>query len=171
MGTRGWYVELAATQSRGIANAALSWAGQAMAVCLGIVVVVVVVGSVVVVGVVVVVTGRVVVVTDVVVVGTVVVGVVVVVEGTDVVVVVVVVVVGGTHEFGIVVVVVDDRAGSSWAEVGVDVVKMSTEEIATETSEQRRSHWFERRVTQRMYNASRTSPWTKEIVRVGYRHT
>ncbi len=138
---------MAATHSRGIANAALSCAGQAIAVFLGSVVVVVVVDVgtvVVVVPVVVVVTGTVVVVTVVVVEGTVLV----------VVVVVVVVVVTGRHPLGTVVVVVDANAGPSCAEVAVEEVRITTKESAMVMSEQRRSQGIERRVTQRMYNAS-----------------
>jgi hypothetical protein len=143
IGTRGWYGDVAATQSRGIATAALAWIGQSIAVFFGTVVVVVgggsvvvvVGGSVVVVAPVVVVTGTVVVVTTVVVVGCVVE---VVVVGS------VVVVVIGAHSFGMVVVVVGDVAGSSWADVVVDIVEMSKKESATERIEQRRSQWFER---------------------------
>ncbi len=140
---------MAATHSRGIANAALSCAGQAIAVFLGSVVVVVVV-VVVDVGTVVVVVPVVVVVT-----GTVVVVTVVVVEGA-VLVVVVVVVVTGRHPLGtvVVVVVVDANAGPSCAEVAVEEVRITTKESAMVMSEQRRSQGIERRVTQRMYNAS-----------------
>jgi hypothetical protein len=135
-----------------------------MGVFLGTVVVVVDVGNVVVVlAPVVVVTGMVVVVVVVVVVDVgnvvVVLAAVVVVTGT---VVVVVVVVTGAHAFAMVVVVVDANAGSSCADVVVDIVRMSTKERVTETSEQRRSQWFERRVTQRMYNASGSTPRTGE---------
>jgi hypothetical protein len=158
MGTRGWYDVVALTQSRGIAIAALPWTGQAIAVFLGIVVVVVVVvvaGRVVVVVVepVVVVTGTVVVVATVVVEGIVVV--VVVVAGR---VVVVVVVVNGPHMSGMVVVVVVANAGSSWADVAEDVVRIIAKQSDVVRSEQRRSQWFERRVTQRMYNALPPTP-------------
>jgi hypothetical protein len=163
IGTRGWYAEVAATHSRGIANAALPCAGQAKAVFLGSVVVVVVVDVgtvVVVVPDVVVVTGTVVVVVVVVVVD--VVDVVDVVVERTVVVVVVVVVVTGTHPLGtgnvVVVVVVDANAGPSWADVVVDDVRTTTKESATVKSEQRRSQGIKRRVTQRMYNAPARTP-------------
>jgi hypothetical protein len=157
---------VADTQSRGIATAPLPCAGHAIAVFLGIVVVVVVGGTVVVVVVVVVGGGGTVVV--------VVIGLVVVVTGTVVVVdvvvagmvvvVVVVVVVGGggvtEHDVGIVVVVVVARDGLSWAEVVMAVV-MTTIALRTKViTEPRPSTWRERRVTQRMYNASRSTPWT-----------
>jgi hypothetical protein len=43
-----------------------------------------------------------------------------------------------------VVVAVDDNAGSSCAEVVVAIVRMRTNESATERIEQRRSQWFAR---------------------------
>ena len=139
-GTRGWYDEAAATQSRGIATAALSRAGHAIAVFLGIVVVVVVV-------VVVVEVGTVVVEVDVEVVVVVVVVTTVVVDET----VVVVVVVGGVdeaHALGTVVVVVGDNAGLSWAAVGVADVAMTNALSAIDKSAPRPNQWSARRVTQ-----------------------
>jgi hypothetical protein len=136
IGTRGWYDEAAATQSRGIATAALPCAGHAIAVFLGIVVVVVVV---------VVEVGTVVVV-DVDVVVEVVVATVVVDET-----VVVVVVVGGVdeaHELSTVVVVVGDNAGLSWAAVEVADVAMTNALSAIEDSAPRPNRWSVRRVTQ-----------------------
>ena len=141
IGTRGWYDEAAATQSRGIATAALSRAGHAIAVFLGIVVVVVVV---------VVEVGTVVVEVDVVVVVVVVVVTTVVVDET-IVVVVVVVVVGGldeAHALGTVVVVVGDNAGLSWAAVGVADVAMTNALSAIDKSAPRPNQWSARRVTQ-----------------------
>jgi hypothetical protein len=142
IGTRGWYDDVAATQSRGIAIAALSCAGHDRVDTFGTVVVVVDVGTEVVVDV-----GDV----DVVVGATVVTT---VVEGMVVVVVVVVVV---AHELGIVVVVVAS-AGSSWADV-VDTIVSTTIVLRTnESRDPRRSQWFPRRVTQRIYNASLRCP-------------
>ena len=134
IGTRGWYDDVAETQSLGIATAALPWAGQANAVFFGSVVVVVVV---VVVELVVVVTGTVVVVVVEVVVEL---GVVVVVA------VVVVVVVGGgvtdAHELAIVVVVVVARFGVLCAaEIDVDVDATTSELSTTERSVQRSIQW------------------------------
>jgi hypothetical protein len=130
IGTRGWYDDVAETQSLGIATAALPWAGHANAVFFGSVVVV----EVVVVELVVVVTGTVVVVE------------VVVVELGVVVVVVVVVVVGGgvtgAHELGIVVVVVVARFGVLCAaEIVVDVDATTSELSTTERSVQRSIQW------------------------------
>ena len=135
IGTRGWYDDVAETQSLGIATAALPWAGHANAVLFGSVVVVVVV--VVVVELVVVVTGTVVVV-EVVVVEL---GVVVVVVA-----VVVVVVVGGgvtdAHELAIVVVVVVARFGVLCAaEIDVDVDATTSVLSPTERSVQRSNQW------------------------------
>ena len=137
IGTRGWYDEAAATQSRGIATAALSRAGHAIAVFLGIVVVVVEVGTVVVE-------------VDVVVVVVVVVVTTVVVDETIVVVVVVVVVggVGEAHALGTVVVVVGDNAGLSWAAVEVADVAMTSALSAIDTSAPRPNQLSARRVTQ-----------------------
>jgi hypothetical protein len=140
IGTRGWYDEAAVTQSRGIATAALSRAGHAIAVFLGIVVVVVVVGIVVVE-----------VDVEVVVVAVVVVVVTTVVVDETVVVVVVVVVVGGVdeaHALGTVVVVVGDNAGLSWAAVGVADVAMTNALSAIDKSAPRPNQWSARRVTQ-----------------------
>jgi len=135
IGTRGWYDDVAETQSLGIATAALPWAGHANAVLFGSVVVVVVV---VVVELVVVVTGTVVVVVVEVVVEL---GVVVVVVA-----VVVVVVVGGgvtdAHELGIVVVVVVARFGVLCAaEIDVDVDATTSVLSPTERSVQRSNQW------------------------------
>lgn len=129
IGTRGWYDDVAETQSLGIATAALPWAGHANAVFFGSVVVV----EVVVVELVVVVTGTVVVVE-------------VVVVELGVVVVVVVVVVGGgvtgAHELGIVVVVVVARFGVLCAaEIVVDVDATTSELSTTERSVQRSIQW------------------------------
>ena len=135
IGTRGWYDDVAETQSLGIATAALPWAGHANAVLFGSVVVVVVV---VVVDLVVVVTGTVVVVVVEVVVEL---GVVVVVVA-----VVVVVVVGGgvtdAHELAIVVVVVVARFGVLCAaEIDVDVDATTSVLSPTERSVQRSNQW------------------------------
>jgi len=135
IGTRGWYDEAAATQSRGIATAALPRSGHAIAVFLGIVVVVVVVevGTVVVVDVV-----------DVDVVVEVVVATVVVDET-------VVVVVGGVdeaQELSTVVVVVGDNAGLSRAAVEVADVATSNALSAIDESAPRLNQWNVRRVTQ-----------------------
>ena len=135
IGTRGWYDDVAETQSLGIATAALPWAGHANAVLFGSVVVVVVV---VVVELVVVVTGTVVVVVVEVVVEL---GVVVVVVA-----VVVVVVVGGgvtdAHELAIVVVVVVARFGVLCAaEIDVDVDATTSVLSPTERSVQRSNQW------------------------------
>ena len=135
IGTRGWYDDVAETQSLGIATAALPWAGQANAVFFGSVVVVVVV---VVVELVVVVTGTVIVVVVEVVVEL---GVVVVVVA-----VVVVVVVGGgvtdAHELAIVVVVVVARFGVLCAaEIDVDVDATTSVLSPTERSVQRSNQW------------------------------
>ena len=136
IGTRGWYDDVAETQSLGIATAALPWAGHANAVLFGSVVVVVVV--VVVVELVVVVTGTVIVVVVEVVVDL---GVVVVVVA-----VVVVVVVGGgvtdAHELAIVVVVVVARFGVLCAaEIDVDVDATTSVLSPTERSVQRSNQW------------------------------
>ena len=135
IGTRGWYDDVAETQSLGIATAALPWAGHANAVLFGSVVVVVVV---VVVELVVVATGTVVVVVVEVVVEL---GVVVVVVA-----VVVVVVVGGgvtdAHELAIVVVVVVARFGVLCAaEIDVDVDATTSVLSPTERSVQRSIQW------------------------------
>ena len=135
IGTRGWYDDVAETQSLGIATAALPWAGHANAVLFGSVVVVVVV---VVVELVVVATGTVVVVVVEVVVEL---GVVVVVVA-----VVVVVVVGGgvtdAHELAIVVVVVVARFGVLCAaEIDVDVDATTSVLSPTERSVQRSNQW------------------------------
>ncbi len=139
IGTRGWYDDVAETQSLGIATAALPWTGHANAVFFGSVVVVVEVVVDVVVELVVVVTGTVVVVE-----------VVVVVElGVVVEVVVVVVVVGGgvtdAHDLGIVVVVVVvvvSRFGVLCAaEIVVDVDATTSELSTTERSAQRSNQW------------------------------
>jgi len=135
IGTRGWYDDVAETQSLGIATAALPWAGHANAVLFGSVVVVVVV---VVVELVVVVTGTVIVVVVEVVVEL---GVVVVVVA-----VVVVVVVGGgvtdAHELAIVVVVVVARFGVLCAaEIDVDVDATTSVLSPTERSVQRSNQW------------------------------
>jgi hypothetical protein len=134
IGTRGWYDDVAETQSLGIATAALPWAGHANAVFFGRVVVV----EVVVVELVVVVTGTVVVVVVEVVVEL---GVVVVVVA-----VVVVVVVGGgvtdAHELAIVVVVVVARFGVLCAaEIDVDVDATTSVLSPTERSVQRSNQW------------------------------
>jgi hypothetical protein len=133
IGTRGWYDDVAETQSLGIATAALPWTGHANAVFFGSVVVVVEVVVDVVVELVVVVTGTVVVVE-------------VVVVELGVVVVVVVVVVGGgvtgAHELGIVVVVVVARFGVLCAaEIVVDVDATTSELSTTERSVQRSIQW------------------------------
>lgn len=139
--TRGWYDEAAATQSRGIATAALPCAGHAIVVFLGIVVVVVVV---------VVEVGTVVVEVDVevVVTGTVVVVVTTVVVDETVVVVVVVGEVDEAHELSTVVVVVGDNAGLSWAAVGVAGVAMTKALSAIDRSAPRPNQWCVCRVTQ-----------------------
>ena len=135
IGTRGWYDDVAETQSLGIATAALPWAGHANAVLFGSVVVVVVVVAV---ELVVVVTGTVIVVVVEVVVEL---GVVVVVVA-----VVVVVVVGGgvtdAHELAIVVVVVVARFGVLCAaEIDVDVDATTSVLSPTERSVQRSNQW------------------------------
>jgi hypothetical protein len=141
---------VAATHRRGIAKAALSCAGQANAGFFGIVVVVVDAGTVVVVDV-----GDVVVVTGTVVVdaGT------VVVVTTTVVEVVLVVVVGGVdvaHALG--TVVVDASAGLSWADVVVAVTNRTDALSASVSSVPRRSRWWVRRVTQRIYSPPLRAP-------------
>jgi hypothetical protein len=130
IGTRGWYDDAAATQSRGIATAAPWCAGQGISAFFGVVVVVVEVRTVVVVDagddVVVVATGTVVVVVVVVVV---------------VAAVVVVVDVGGVvvaHRFEMAAVTAE-IAGSSWADVVDAVARMTRVLSATENSEPRRS--------------------------------
>jgi hypothetical protein len=146
---------VADTHSRGIATAALSSIGHAIAVFFGTVVVVVLVVVVLVVVVVDVVVEFVVVVTGMVVVGTT-----VVVDGTVVVVVVtgMVVVVGEVlveQVVGTVVVVVVASAGSLWADVVEAVVETTSVLSTTERSTQRRNQWCVRGAIQRIYRASR----------------
>lgn len=122
IGTRGWYDDAAATQSRGIKTAALTRAGQAITALFGTVVVVVEVRIVVVVD-----EGE---------------DVVVVARGTVVVVVATVVVVVG----GVVVAhwramdaVRDESAGLSWADVVDAVARMIKVLSPIENSDPRRS--------------------------------
>ena len=149
---------MADTHSCGTAKAALPWAGHAISVDEGIVVVVVVVDVDVVVdeGIVVVVVVVVVEVLD------------VVVEVGEVVVVdeIVVVVVGdvvSAHCAGSVVVVVVASVGLSWADVVADVARMTTTLIMMVPTVPRPNQEKERRVTHRMYNESRVTFRTREV--------